>query len=148
MSGISPTSFEAVLGRTRPKAGFDDSADAPVRVRLAPWFVPQAAARPAGPAAARVEEFYAADPLEDASAAAAKAPALPSLDPQEIARELDLSGCTGIKALRLRRRRFARANHPDMVDPPLRAHATERMMIANRLIDQEIARLSRLSAAA
>ena len=67
--------------------------------------------------------------------------ALGSVEIEDIARELDLAGCRTVDSLQARRREFARDNHPDRLDPPARANATERMMIANRLIDAEIARL-------
>ena len=37
--------------------------------------------------------------------------------------------------LKLIRRKFAMANHPDRVAPRVRGHATRRMTIANMLID-------------
>lgn len=61
-----------------------------------------------------------------------------SCDPRDIARELGLATARSPAECAAARRRFARANHPDRVHPSLVANATERMMIANRLVDQAI----------
>ena len=60
----------------------------------------------------------------------------PSVDPDDIARELGLRGRKKAVELDALRRRFAFANHPDRVAPELRAVAMERMQIANMLIDE------------
>jgi hypothetical protein len=61
----------------------------------------------------------------------------------EIAEELAITGDDTEATLTERRRRFARANHPDSVAAPWRENATTRMKIANRMIDTAIARLRR-----
>jgi hypothetical protein len=65
------------------------------------------------------------------------------LDPQRILSELGLySGATEAE-IAILRREFALRNHPDRVPTELREIATQRMMIANDLMDQHIARLRR-----
>ncbi|WEX11669.1 hypothetical protein [Chelativorans sp. AA-79] len=60
----------------------------------------------------------------------------PSLDPEEIARELGLAGGGKPKELDRLRREFALRNHPDRVPEHLRARAVVRMQVANMLIDE------------
>ena len=79
--------------------------------------------------------------------AAANAPPQPPdwlgrLSDDDVSQELDLSTCRSEADLRERRRSFARSNHPDVVHPDYREPATIRMTIANRLIDDSIAKLS------
>jgi hypothetical protein len=63
------------------------------------------------------------------------------LDPNKILLELGLvSNSTEDDVLSLRRE-FALRNHPDRVRPELRDLATQRMMIANDLMDRYVARL-------
>lgn len=60
---------------------------------------------------------------------------LPPIDPESIAAELGLDRpATDIELGRLRRA-FAFDNHPDRVEPHLKARAIVRMQIANMLID-------------
>jgi hypothetical protein len=66
---------------------------------------------------------------------------LERLSGDEISQELNLSTCTSEADLRERRRSFARNHHPDVVHPYYRGTATIRMTIANRLIDDAIAKL-------
>lgn len=61
---------------------------------------------------------------------------LPSDDPQAIAAELGLDGATSLAELRLARRRFMWANHPDRRPDVPPALANRRGAIANMLIDQ------------
>ncbi|MDQ0561737.1 hypothetical protein QO004_003537 [Rhizobium mesoamericanum] len=61
----------------------------------------------------------------------------------EIAAELDISALDTVQCLSLKRRAFAKKNHPDRVDPRFRANATTRMTTANLLIDQALRRLAR-----
>jgi hypothetical protein len=61
--------------------------------------------------------------------------ALPSTDPEEIARELCIARISVSHELDRVRRDFAFANHPDRVDPWLRERCELRMQIANQLID-------------
>ncbi|KXF79545.1 hypothetical protein ATN84_04370 [Paramesorhizobium deserti] len=64
---------------------------------------------------------------------------LPSADPDEIAQELQLSSGMSPADLAQIRRRFAARNHPDRVAPHLRERASDRMKIANALIDRALA---------
>ncbi len=61
---------------------------------------------------------------------------------EEIAEELDISARDTETSLAEKRRRFAKANHPDRVAPQFRDNANHRMQIANLLIDQAIKRLA------
>lgn len=152
MNQAAPLSFEAVLKRTRPLADAGDGETGVYRLRPARWYLPETSASRTMPPVGGdwLSGQYQAEPPRKRPAGTRREP-LPaprSVDPRVIARELDLAGCGSAAALRLKRRQFARANHPDMVHPALGANATERMMVANRLIDQEIARRKRLSAPA
>ena len=60
----------------------------------------------------------------------------PSIDPAEIAAELDLGKWRRPEDLARIRRSFAFDNHPDRVGAHLRDHAITRMQIANMLIDE------------
>ena len=55
-----------------------------------------------------------------------------------IALELDLAPGQPHAELRRLRKEFARRNHPDRVSDACKAHALERMQIANRLIDRAL----------
>ncbi|WP_028748514.1 hypothetical protein [Rhizobium mesoamericanum] len=61
----------------------------------------------------------------------------------DVAAELDISAHDTVQSLSLKRRAFAKKNHPDRVDPRFRANATTRMTTANLLIDQALRRLAR-----
>lgn len=60
----------------------------------------------------------------------------PSVDPDDIARELGLPGWARPRELDRLRRDFAFRNHPDRVPEHLRARAMIRMQVANMLIDE------------
>jgi hypothetical protein len=60
----------------------------------------------------------------------------PSVDPDDIARELGLAGKPKVRELDRLRRDFAFRNHPDRVPEHLRARAIIRMQVANMLIDE------------
>ncbi|MEP9395884.1 hypothetical protein [Mesorhizobium sp. KR2-14] len=60
---------------------------------------------------------------------------LPSVDPEAIARELDLATAKVSADFSRLRRTFAFHNHPDRVAPHLRQRAMVRMQVANMLID-------------
>lgn len=62
------------------------------------------------------------------------------LSPEEVAADLALDVQDDRERLQERRRAFARDNHPDRVAIPYRDAATQRMKIANRLIDEAIRR--------
>jgi len=64
--------------------------------------------------------------------------AIANCEQDAIAEELGLSENLSKSDLRKLRRDFARANHPDRLDPSQRELATHRMTIANMLIDREL----------
>jgi hypothetical protein len=64
----------------------------------------------------------------------------PRSDPASVAEELSLTPHLTADELNRVRREFALANHPDRVTPARRAQATQRMTIANTLIDQALRR--------
>ena len=66
-----------------------------------------------------------------------------SLDPDEIAWELDLAAAVSLEELSSLRRRFAMLNHPDRTAPELRHRANQRMTIANGLIDDAAEKFAR-----
>lgn len=65
------------------------------------------------------------------------------LDPNKILLELGLTSKSSEADIASLRREFALRNHPDRVPPELRALATQRMMIANDLMDRYLARLNK-----
>ncbi len=65
------------------------------------------------------------------------------LDPNKILLELGLTPKASEADITLLRREFALRNHPDRVPPELRPLATQRMMIANDLMDRYLSRLSK-----
>jgi hypothetical protein len=65
-------------------------------------------------------------------------------DPHKIRSELGLHSGASEAEIVILRREFALRNHPDRVPAELRDVATRRMMIANDLMDQHIARLRQL----
>ncbi|EJL50803.1 hypothetical protein PMI09_04839 [Rhizobium sp. CF122] len=62
---------------------------------------------------------------------------------EDIAAELDISARDTVQSLSVKRRAFAKKNHPDRVDPLFRENATKRMTTANLLIDQALRRIAR-----
>ncbi len=65
------------------------------------------------------------------------------LDPNKILLELGLNSNFSEADIATLRREFALRNHPDRVQSELRALATQRMMIANDLMDRYVARLGK-----
>jgi len=68
-------------------------------------------------------------------------------DEESIATELNLARVHSLSELKQIRRAFAWRNHPDRLHPTVYGHATQRMKIANMLIDRrgkELARTGRL----
>ncbi|WP_045834915.1 molecular chaperone DnaJ [Hyphomicrobium sp. 99] len=63
------------------------------------------------------------------------------LDPNKILLELGLTTNVSEADISILRREFALRNHPDRVPSELRPLATQRMMIANDLMDRYVARL-------
>ncbi|AGK59390.1 heat shock protein DnaJ domain-containing protein [Hyphomicrobium denitrificans 1NES1] len=66
-----------------------------------------------------------------------------SLDPHKILSELGLHSEATEAEIAMLRREFALRNHPDRVPADLRDAATQRMMIANDLMDRHLAKLRR-----
>lgn len=67
----------------------------------------------------------------------------PLLDPNKILLELGLDANFSEADIATLRREFALRNHPDRVQSDLRELATQRMMIANDLMDRYVARLKK-----
>ena len=65
----------------------------------------------------------------------------PLLDPNKILLELGLNSNFSETDIATLRREFALRNHPDRVRDDLRDLATQRMMIANDLMDRYVAKL-------
>ncbi|MFA7306092.1 MAG: molecular chaperone DnaJ [Hyphomicrobium sp.] len=65
------------------------------------------------------------------------------LDPHRILSELGLHSDATEGEISMLRREFALRNHPDRVPADLRDIATQRMMIANDLMDRHLAKLRR-----
>jgi hypothetical protein len=63
------------------------------------------------------------------------------LDPNKILLELGLDSSLSEADIAALRREFALRNHPDRVQSELKMLATQRMMIANDLMDRYVARL-------
>jgi hypothetical protein len=116
--------------------------------------------------APRPSHPFSIDSLEAAWEAAAKARAFPeradggirptrytedgpdsapevSLDPNKIQSELGLHSKSTEAEIAILRREFALRNHPDRVPAELREVATQRIMIANDIMDRHIAMLRR-----
>lgn len=72
-----------------------------------------------------------------------EAPGDSLLDPHKILSELGLHSGASEAEIVILRREFALRNHPDRVPAELRDVATQRMMIANDLMDRHVARLRR-----
>jgi len=70
-----------------------------------------------------------------------ESPLVASLDPHRILSELGLRSNATESEIAMLRREFALRNHPDRVPDELRDIATQRMMIANDLMDRYLARL-------
>lgn len=125
-------------GPSEPRKTSDDKASA--GAARAPHS--SSSARPAEPAAAGNGS------AREVGAAYAKAvqdgpqPGAPSTHPYDVAMELNLLALRSVKDLLEARRTFARANHPDRVALAFRNEATTRMQIANRLVDDAVARMS------
>lgn len=87
------------------------------------------------------EEEGPAEPesgVEDTPEAPVIPPHLLRLTEAEIAEDLAIGTGDTEAALTEKRRQFAKANHPDRVEPQWRDNATTRMQIANLLIDRAI----------
>ncbi|WP_416795574.1 hypothetical protein [Ciceribacter azotifigens] len=148
--------FQSVVERlAAERAAEDDELPRAHRVSgLSSGFVREAGAAPATDGR-RAEDLYRDLMAEDGEAESVVPPAEPAppeeppvmpphltrLSPQEIAEDLALSANDTAATLAERRRRFARANHPDGVHEAFRDAANMRMKVANLLIDEALARV-------
>jgi hypothetical protein len=148
--------FQSVLTRLRDERGEDDAeeTDAGFRIRgLGLGFVVPTDNGPTD-AATGTEAYFAFLPeladiepaLHELEPEGSPAPQIPPhllrLTQEEIAEELAISAADTEATLAEKRRRFAKANHPDGVTPEFRDNADIRMKTANLLIDTAIKGLS------
>ena len=98
-------------------------------------WVPEPEPQPEPPPNARLSETEAPKP----EPRPVRAP--PSVDPADIARELNLSSIATAESLNRLRRRFCWENHPDRYPDIPEAVANRRVAIANMLIDKALTRL-------
>lgn len=148
--------FQSVVERlAAERAAEDDELPRAHRVSgLSSGFVREAAAAPATDGR-RAEDIYRDLMAEDGQTEAVVPPEEPAppeppvmpahlarLSPQEIAEDLALLPEDTAAMLAEKRRRFARANHPDGVHEAFRDAANMRMKVANLLIDEALARLA------
>ncbi|MBO0661073.1 hypothetical protein LQ948_00675 [Jiella sp. MQZ9-1] len=150
-----PKIAESVARTAAAKAAYDEDRDdldgvdqpePPAAKAAEPQAAPAASEPPTKPPKAperarpSIAEMAAAPRRRPVAAEAEEGP--PSTNPLEIAAELKLIEATSIKDLLDIRRSFARINHPDRMPPAFAVQATIRMQIANRLIDDAIAKMS------
>lgn len=149
--------FQSVVERLAAERAAEADDDAPRAHRvsgLSSGFVREAGVAPATDGR-RAEDLYRDLMAEDGEAetvappeepAPPEPPVMPAhlgrISPQEIAEDLALSANDTAAMLAEKRRRFARANHPDGVHEAFRDAANMRMKIANLLIDEALARLA------
>ncbi|MBD3838073.1 hypothetical protein [Brevundimonas sp.] len=150
--------FQSVVERLAAERAVEDDDDVPRAYRvsgLSSGFVREAGAAPATDGR-RAEDLYRDLMAEDGQAETAVPPAEPAppeeppvmpahlarLSPQKIVEDLALSPSDTAATLAEKRRRFARANHPDGVHESFREAANTRMKVANLLIDEALARLT------
>lgn len=106
-----------------------------------PAFQVQFVSEPSRPLTAEtLGGLYLEELVYDPGTAAETAPPPTSTQPADIVAELAITSATTPEELHRLRRRFALANHPDRLAPHHRDSATRRMMIANRLIDEALAK--------
>jgi hypothetical protein len=79
-----------------------------------------------------------ADAPQTRSRETRRPPATPLSEQEQVMAELHLTPALTSHDLKLIRRKFAMANHPDRVAPQIREQATRRMTIANMLIDEAL----------
>lgn len=137
------SAFQSVLERLRTQAEARSAAPQSPRVRgLQSVFAAHTlgAAHTLNAARAHIQSAYRAcceDSIEPPAPPVMPA-YLAQLDPREIAAELAIGFHDTPPSLGLKRRAFARINHPDRVHSDYRDNATRRMMIANMLIDRAL----------
>lgn len=145
--------FQTVLTRLEEESGEEPATESGPAFRVAGLNASFVAATPevSPGASASVAGAYldvlAEPPVPQPEVAAEPdiAPVIPPhllrLSEREIAEDLAITAADTAETLAERRRRFARENHPDGVAAPFRDNATQRMKIANLLIDQAIREL-------
>ena len=79
-----------------------------------------------------------ADARQTRSREMRRPPVAPLSEQEQVLAELHLTPSLTSHDLKLIRRKFAMANHPDRVAPQIREQATRRMTIANMLIDEAL----------
>jgi hypothetical protein len=134
--------FETVLDGMEVEETEDDENVAVRRPRIVALFIAdtsfseRAETRPLG-------ELY--EDFGEPAADAEEPPELPlppawldRLSEQDVVDDLALAPAMTKAEIKLRRRAFARANHPDRVAEAFREAATTRMTIANRLVEKAL----------
>jgi hypothetical protein len=146
--------FQSVLTRLKEERGEEnaDETDAGFRIKgLGLGFVAPADDGPTGTATGTEAYFAFLPEVADVEPTSyepegSPAPQIPPhllrLTQEEIAEELAISAADTEATLAEKRRRFAKANHPDGVAPEFRDNADIRMKTANLLIDTAIKGLS------
>lgn len=140
MAVFSKSVFQSVLDRLEDEAPVveDVVPGGPmVRGLKAGFAVDTGSAAAAGTGHADAYQAFAADPPPEPQMPAH----LARIDPGEIAEDLGLDVDDNAETIQDKRRTFALANHPDRVDQAYAMEATLRMMLANRLCDDALARL-------
>jgi hypothetical protein len=138
--------FQSVLERLKAEADEASDEDAPVSHQIRGLNSSFVAARIAPPPAdgVRLQQAYRDHMPEEKPPAPKRMPAhLARTSTADVAAELDISQQDTVATLAEKRRSFARANHPDGIDPLFRDNATLRMKSANLLLDEAIRRLQR-----
>lgn len=138
--------FQSVLEKLKAEAAEDGDEDAPVshHIRgLNSSFV-AASIEPPPADGIRLQQAYSDYMLEEKPPAQKRMPAhLVRTSTADVARELNINQSDTVATLAEKRRNFAKANHPDGIDPLFRDNATLRMKSANLLLDEAIRQLQR-----
>ena len=136
--------FQSVLERLKAEDEATPEADfsVPHQIRgLNNSFV-AASIAPAATDATRTQQAYQDHMAEEKPPEPKRMPPhLAKILPEQVALELDINPADTVATLAEKRRAFAKANHPDGIDPLFRNPATIRMTTANLLIDAAIRRL-------
>ncbi len=141
--------FQSVLTRLKEERSEEDAEEPDYRFRIKGLGLGFVASTQDGPPAdgvgpaAEAYLAFAPEPSDvELPAHAPEAPPVPQPPPhllrltqEEVAEELAITAADTHDTLTEKRRRFAKANHPDGVPPELRENASIRMKTANLLID-------------
>ena len=137
-SPAPPSDFESIIDQLFGRDDRPAGAPRPNRFSInsleAAWGLTAASRKDSANSSVRISSLYS-----DAGDDVDKADML--LDPSKILIELGLDANFSEADIAALRREFALRNHPDRVQPDLRDLATQRMMIANDLMDRYLARL-------